>query len=257
MIEILGIPIRLYGVCIALGILAATQVSAYISRQADIDESVLWDGLGWIVLGAVVGARAYHVIDFWSYYSQYPQDIIAVWKGGLGIFGAVIVGAGTFWLYTKYKQLDFKVSLKLYDIFAIGIPLGQAIGRWGNYFNQELYGPPSSLPWAIYISPEYRLSGYEQFDRFQPLFLYESLLNFGLFLLLFWIYKKSFWRLGSLAYVGLYLAGYAAIRFLLEFIRLESWQLGGVATAQLISGGLFVIGLGLILREQSKNVRQS
>ena len=130
------------------------------------------------ILG-VVGARLYHVLTpspstgiTPAWYFAHPLEILAIWNGGLGIYGALVGGALGLWLYTRRHRLDFWAWL---DIAAPAIPLGQAIGRWGNFVNQELYGAPTTLPWAIYIPPEKRLPGYAAFAYYHPTFLYESL----------------------------------------------------------------------------------
>jgi len=243
MFEIFGIQIHLYGITAALGIYAGFSVASWVAQKSKIDVDIIWDSLVWLLVSGLIGARAYHVIDLWSYYSQYPQDIIAVWKGGLGIFGAIFAGSLGLWLYTRYKKITTTETLKLADIAAISLPLGQAIGRWGNYFNQELYGSPSTLPWALYIRPENRLAGFENFERFQPLFLYESLLNFVLCGVLLWLFKSRRIPLGKLKFVAVYMIGYSLIRFFLEFVRLEKWQIGSIPTAQLISVLLFISGI--------------
>src|SRR3989338_4750494 len=129
----------------------------------------VWDVLLWMIVPGIVGARMYHVVDYWQevYVGQWwliPQ----VWTGGLWIYGALLGGMVGLWLFCKRHKQNF---LQWLDVIAFGLPIGQAIGRWGNYFNQELYGKLTSLPWGIYIEPQHRLVGYEQYSYFHPAFL--------------------------------------------------------------------------------------
>jgi phosphatidylglycerol:prolipoprotein diacylglycerol transferase len=179
---------------------------------------------------AFIGARLYHVIDLWDFYSQNP--ILIFGGAGLGIFGAIAGGVTGLIIYTKWKKLNI---LRWLDIAAPGLILGQAIGRWGNFFNQELYGYPTDLPWAIYIDPAHRLPGYEAFSHFHPMFLYESLLNFlGCFLLLF-LARKLGKRLLDGDVISLYVIYYGLVRFALEGLKIDVWTIAGFPTARWIS----------------------
>ena len=223
-----------YGFLIGLGMLAGAGVCARMAGLVKLKAEDVWDGLLWMVGGGVVGARLYHVVDYWQYYMTNPGEILAIWHGGLGIFGGILGGAIGLWLYTK-SRVKF---LKLADLASLGLPIGQAIGRWGNFVNQELYGKPTSLPWGIYIEPEKRLLEVLEYERFQPLFLYESLWSLGVFVALYWLVKKGKIKLGKgklfVTYLGLYGFG----RFWLEFLRIEAWEIYGVNVAQVISVGL-------------------
>jgi len=187
----------------------------------------------------------------WDYYRQHPLEIIAFWRGGLqgfGIYGAVIGGVLAIWLYTRLEKLSF---LRWLDYAAPGLILAQAIGRWGNFFNQELYGPPSNLPWAVYIEPAYRLAGLEGFERFHPLFLYESLLNLVAFAWLMWLSRRHQVRLRDGDIFFAYLILYAFIRFWLEFLRPDAWKVGGIAVAQIVAlGSMAVASAAMFLRHR-------
>jgi phosphatidylglycerol:prolipoprotein diacylglycerol transferase len=156
---------------------------------------------------------------------------------GFGIYGAVVGGLIGVWAFAKRNKLRF---LEWADYCAPGLLLAQAIGRWGNFFNQELYGPPTDLPWGIYIAPDHRLPGLEAFDRFHPTFFYESVLNFAGFLILLYLARN--WQKGRLYGDILFIYGliYPFIRFFIEFLRPDAWMIGGIATAQLVSIGSFV-----------------
>jgi len=234
MLSLGRLTFHLYGFLIGLGVLVGAGVSAKMAKEVKLKAGAVWDSLLWILGGGVLGARVYHVVDYWAYYRQNLGEIVAVWQGGLGIFGGIVGGVLGLWLYTKSKVR----FLKLLDVVAFGLPIGQAIGRWGNWFNQELYGKPTSSFWGIYIRPENRLLSVLNYERFQPVFLYESLWCLGVFGVLYWLVKNERVELGKgrlfMAYLGLYGLG----RFFLEFLRLESWQIYGVNVAQAISLGL-------------------
>ena len=159
-------------------------------------------------------------------------------KGGLGIFGGILGGIIGLWFYSRKRKERFFLLL---DVMAIGLPIGQMIGRWGNFFNQELYGLPSNLPWSIYIKPENRLIEVMNFERFQPLFLYESLWSLVGFLGLWWLIWREKLEVGKGGVLMAYLGWYGLGRFWLEFLRLDAWQISGVNVAQVIS--LSLVGL--------------
>lgn len=226
MLTVGPITFHLYGLMIGLGVLAGAWVAAKKDKHA-------WDAVLWAVGLGVIGARIYHVIDLWSYYSQHLSQIPAVWLGGVGIYGGILGGILGLWIYVKKRKgATLPLFWKLLDAGAVGLPLGQAIARWGNFFNQELYGRPTSLPWAIYIRPENRLLSVWEYERFHPLFLYESLWCLIIFFVLLKIVKKN----QFIIYLGLYGFG----RFWLEYLRIESWVVAGVNVAQIISGGLMI-----------------
>jgi phosphatidylglycerol:prolipoprotein diacylglycerol transferase len=215
---------------------------AYIEakRRGEDPEQLFTMALVVIPLG-VIGARAYHVIDKWDFYSANPGEIIG--GQGLGIFGAVAGGALGVILYTAWKKLN---TLRWCDILAPGLILAQSIGRWGNYFNQELYGYPTDLPWGIPIDPANRLPGFEEFTHFHPMFFYESMLNLGGFAMLMIVGRRLKDRLKDGDIMLLYFIWYGIVRFILEGFKPEVWAIGGIPTARWIAGGLVIIGIGLL-----------
>jgi phosphatidylglycerol:prolipoprotein diacylglycerol transferase len=239
-----------YGIMIMLGVLATLIVASIEARRRGENwEHVLNAALLVVPLG-VVGARLYHVIDQWDFYRQNPALIFG--GAGLGIFGAVIGGAIGLIIYTKWKKLR---TLRWMDIVAPGLILAQAIGRWGNFFNQELYGYPTDLPWAIYIDPAHRLPGYETYSRFHPLFLYESLWNFAGFILLMVLARRWKHRLLDGDIFCGYVIYYGVGRFFLENLKLEVWTLAGVPTAQWISGAAILGALAVIIYRRYRRRR--
>ncbi|PWH15216.1 MAG: prolipoprotein diacylglyceryl transferase [Anaerolineae bacterium] len=228
-----------YGVVIMAGALAGGWLATRQAAQHGHDPDVVWDLLIWLVIGGVIGARLWHVftpspslvaqgIDT-MYYLTHPFDLINLRKGGLGLPGGVIGGAVALYLFTRKRRLHFA---EWADIAAPSLALGQAIGRWGNFFNQELYGAPTNLPWKLYIDPQHRLPGFAEVEYYHPLFLYESLWNLGNLFLLLWVGRRFGDRLKPGDIFLVYLIVYPLGRFLLEFLRLDSAQIAGVNANQ-------------------------
>ncbi len=224
------ITVAWYGILITVGVIAATVVAAWEAKRRGESVDHLLNMLLLILPLGIIGARLYHVIDQWSYYSQHPSQIIG--GRGLGIYGAVIGGIVAIVIYTKWKKLS---TLRWMDIISPGVILAQAIGRWGNYFNQELYGYPTNLPWGVYIAPENRLPGFESYTHFQPLFLYESLLDLAGFGLLIYVARKYGKRLLNGEMFILYVVYYAVVRFILEGFKINVWKIAGFPTARWIA----------------------
>jgi phosphatidylglycerol:prolipoprotein diacylglycerol transferase len=235
--------IRWYGILMATSIIVALWL-AY--RQAKRDGLPADDIVAvgqWAILAGLLGARLYEVAFNWDYYGQYPQKIFAVWEGGLAIHGGLILGplVGVWLAWKKHLPI-----LRGLDVTAPSFAIAQAIGRWGNFFNEEAFGEPTDLPWKLYISPPHRPPGYTQFDYFHPAFLYESLWDLAIFgALVVWLRPRLREQPGALffAYIGLYSIG----RFAIEAIRLDSFWLGPFRVAQLASllGVLVAVG-GLV-----------
>jgi phosphatidylglycerol---prolipoprotein diacylglyceryl transferase len=184
----------------------------------------------------LLGARLYHVVSAWDLYKDDLLAIVTNWRG-LGIYGGVAGGLLALWLYCRKNRQSL---VRWMDIAAPGLILAQAIGRWGNYFNQELYGLPTNLPWALYIAPEYRYPQYADVSMYHPLFLYESLWNLLVFAGLMWIARRGAKLLdGDL--ICLYGIGYSTGRFFLEMLRPEAWNLQGARTAQLVALGIISV----------------
>ena len=224
--------LRLYTVMVLSGLLAGTWLATREARRRGENPSHAVDVLVYCIPLALIGARIYHVVSSWGYYQLHPHLIPAIWKGGLGIYGAVVGAILGLAIYTRWNKLSLP---RWMDIAAPGLLLGQAIGRWGNFFNQELYGPPTETPWGIYVSPEHRLAGYEAFERFHPLFLYEILWSLVGVAILLYAARALRLRLRdgdiALAYGIIYPLG----RFMLEPLRLDSWTIIGFPAAQWVS----------------------
>jgi len=244
LVRIGPIVIYWYGVLIVSGAMLAAHMASKLSSRNGHDPEIAWNLLLVCLLTGVIGARLYHILSSWEYYRLHPGQMFGLQMSGFGIFGAFLGGLFGVWVYTRHQKLRF---LEWADYTAPGLLLAQAIGRWGNFFNQELYGYPTDLPWGIYIAPEHRLPGLETFERFHPTFLYESVLNFAGFLILYHLARN--WRKSRLYGDLLFLYGivYSVIRFFIEFQRPDAWKLGGVPVAQWVSVGLLVLFASLML----------
>lgn len=208
----------------------------------------------YLLIGGIVGARLWHIFSppptslaqgvSTAYYLTHPVAAIAIWNGGLGVPGAVIGGVVVMYWYTRKHGLDFA---KWLDIAAPGIALGQAIGRWGNFFNQELYGAATNLSWAIYIDPQHRMAGFSDQAYYHPLFLYESLWNLANMILLLWLCRRFPDRLKQGDLFLIYVFNYAVGRFSLDFLRLEASQVWGINFNQAIMAILAVLAMAALL----------
>lgn len=179
-----------------------------------------------------------------KYYLTHPLLMIDIRNGGLGIPGAVIGGILAMWIYTRRKKLSLVTWL---DITAPGLALAQAIGRWGNFFNQELYGAPTNLPWKIYIDPAHRLPGFENVSYYHPLFLYECLWNLANMAVLLWLGRRFADRLkpGDV-FLG-YLVIYPIGRFLLDFLRLDASRVAGINANQTLSAIVAILAACVLI----------
>jgi phosphatidylglycerol---prolipoprotein diacylglyceryl transferase len=225
------IVIRWYGILMALSIVVALWLCHRQARKEKLPADDIVSVGQWAILAGLVGARLYEVIFNWDYYGVYPRKIFAVWEGGLAIHGGLIVGPLVGVLLAWYWKVPILRGL---DVTAPCFAIGQAIGRWGNFFNEEAFGQPTNLPWKLYISPQHRPPGYTQFDYFHPAFLYESVWDLAMFILLVvWLRPRLRDQPGALffAYIGVYSIG----RFLIEGIRLDSFWVGPFRVAQLAS----------------------
>lgn len=228
-----------YGLILMSGALAGGLLAQNEAKRHGHASDILWDLLIWLIVAGIVGARLWHVFTpspsaiaegfTTQYYLTHPLALIDTRSGGLGIPGAVIGGGIALYFFARKRKLSF---LEWADIAAPGLALGQAIGRWGNFVNQELYGAPTTLLWKIYIDPAHRLSGFAEQAYYHPLFLYESLWNLGNMLLLLWVGRHFVERIKKGDLFLLYLVVYPIGRFLLDFLRLDAAMLGGINANQ-------------------------
>jgi phosphatidylglycerol:prolipoprotein diacylglycerol transferase len=253
-IQIGGFFIHFYGIILMLGAVAGAVLAEREARRRKFNTDLVWDGLIWVLIGGIIGARLWHVLTpppsmiaqgiTPLYYFTHPLDLINTRAGGLGIPGAVIGGGLALLLFCRRRKISFAIWA---DIAAPAVALGQAIGRWGNFVNQELYGKPTTLPWAIKIDAANRLPEYMQYETFHPLFLYESLWNFANMALLLWLGRKKADKLKDGDLFLIYLVVYPIGRFFLEFLRLDSPTIGALNTNQTIMLIVAVVSTVLLL----------
>ena len=245
-----------YGIIIVTAALVGGYVAAFEAKRRGEDEDHVWNMLIIVVLLGIVGARLYHIFSTpaggdlgWAYYREHPEAIFQIWNGGLGIFGAVAGGLLGVLLYTYRAKLNVSRYL---DIGAPALLIGQAIGRWGNFVNQELYGPPTALPWGLKIDEYHRfppfndLSQYPLQARFHPVFLYESLWNLVGAVLVLVAGRKWADKLKEGDLFLFYLIWYPVGRLWVESLRPDAWKIGNIPTAQIISAALIVISAVLL-----------
>lgn len=248
--------IHFYGIILMLGVVAAAFLADREAKRRNKDPEFLWDALIWLVVGGVLGARLWHILTpppsmverglTTNFYFTHPFDALAIWNGGLGIPGAVIGGGLALYIFAKNRKQNFLIWT---DIIAPGLALGQAIGRWGNYVNQELYGAPASenLPWKIFIEARYRLADYSSVEYYHPIFLYESLWNLGNMFLLLWIAKRFADVLKPGDVFLVYMITYPIVRILLDFVRLDASEVAGVNANQTFMIVILLFSAGLLI----------
>lgn len=232
--EILGLSVRWYGILLSAGILVGIMLAYNEAKRLGHDPEYIIDLALWCVPMAVIGARLYYVIFEWDYYKGDIMKIISIWEGGLAIHGALIAAVLTGYIFTRVRKISFWETA---DIAAPSIIIGQAIGRWGNFVNQEAHGGPTDLPWGIMVDGV----------KVHPTFLYESLWNLGVFIFLI-LYRKKKKADGEvfLLYGILYSAG----RFWIEGLRTDSLMFMGMRVAQLVSVLVIVAFTALLLHRR-------
>ncbi len=234
--SIFGIDVAWYGILISLGVLLGTLLGLREAKRVGIEEDDLLDFLIITIPLAIVGARLYYVIFSWDLYKGDLLKIIDIRSGGLAIHGGIIMAIISGLVFTKRRGIDF---FKLADVSAPSLALGQAIGRWGNYINQEAYGGPTNLPWGIMV----------QGVKVHPTFFYESLGNMVLVLFLIWYRKNKQKNTGEI--FSIYLFAYSGLRFLVEGLRTDSLMLGNFRVAQIVS--FIGIVAGVIMFRHRRN----
>ena len=244
LIELGPLTIRWYGLLIASAVLIGVSLSQYLAKRRNVDPNLLGDLVIWLVIGAIPAARLYYVLFEWKQYSQHPEQIIAIWNGGIAIHGAIIGGTLAAIIFSRIQKVSF---WQLADLVAPSLILGQAIGRWGNFFNSEAFGDPTDLPWKLYIPQQRRPLNFINFEYFHPTFLYESLWNLmvlGLLMTLFFrgLKGKPRLKVGTIALV--YMVAYSLGRVWIEGLRTDSLMIGPLRIAQIVS--LIAISLGLL-----------
>lgn len=239
--DVFGINIKFYGITIALALVVSMCAIFFVSKKIykdKISQDFLLDLFPVVIIAGILGARLYYVLLNLPFYVNHPKEILAIWHGGLSIHGAIILGvlAGIIYCVSKKQNV-----LLCADVCILGLPLGQAIGRWGNFFNSEAFGTPTSLPWGLFVPEHLRPEKFADFDFFHPTFLYESILNIIIFAILLYIAKKQP-KTGCIFFS--YFILYAIARFIIEGIRIDSvLNIGIFPVAQIASIIMFIIGI--------------
>jgi phosphatidylglycerol---prolipoprotein diacylglyceryl transferase len=242
---VLGAGIRWYAIFILTGIVASILVTRALAVRRGMDPDFILDVAPWVVFAAIVGARLYYLVLKWGYYSDHPSEAINVRLGGLTIHGALAAGILTFaWFCRRADQRFFAWS----DLVIAGVPIGQAIGRWGNWANQEAFGTPSDLPWAVTIDPSRRPADYAQFSTFHPTFLYEGILDLFIAGFLIWLVLRmpGSAKLREGDALWSYFVLYGAARLLIERVRTDSLYIGPWPAAYWLSLGLILLGTTML-----------
>lgn len=248
-------PVQWYGITYAVGLTAVYLLVTRLARRAGRNAELVNNGIIIIAIAALIGGRLYHVIDQWHIYRDNLPAIILPPYSGLGVYGGIVTGTLAGWWYFTVRHRESFWTWA--DIIAPGLFVMQGIGRWGNFFNQELYGPPTTLPWGIPIECAHRVAQYactafpEATTRFHPLFLYESLSGFlgAAFLVFLFVRFRHRLRPGSLLLI--FFIWYGVVRFGLETLRQNNWVLFGIPTAQLVSIAIIAVGvIGLVWRNR-------
>jgi prolipoprotein diacylglyceryl transferase len=236
------VPIRGYALSIIAGIIAAIWIGErrWVARGGRSGE--VSDVAVWAVPFGVVGGRIYHVITDHDLYfgdGKHPIEALYVWRGGLGVWGAIALGAVGVIIGAKLRGIKV---LPMVDALAPGVLVAQALGRWGNWFNQELFGKPTDLPWGLEIDPEFRPPGYEDYATFHPTFLYEFLWCLLAFAVILWLDRR--YQLGHGRVLALYVMGYTLGRFWIELLRIDTVELNNVLGLRLNAWTSIVLFLG-------------
>lgn len=242
--ELYGLTFYTYGLIISLALLIYYQL-----LERDKLVKLKFNEFLIFLVGILIGARALHIVNEIEYYSKFPDKILEISSGGIAFFGGMIGGLVSIYLISYLRKTTW---IKLIDRFALYLPLIHAIGRFGNFFNNELYGRPSDLPWAIYIPLKDRLNGFENFETFHPTFLYESLLNLFLFAALMKFSLNKDLKKGDIT--AIYLIGYGTIRIIMMNFRIDRGYIFGFESAILFSILSIIAGL-LILSKHKKNIK--
>lgn len=228
-----GKDVMWYGVIITIGFMAAVLYAMPRSKFFGWTDDDIIDGIVWCLPAAIIGARGYYVIFEWDYYKNHLDEIIRIWDGGLGIYGAIITTAIAVYFFCRTHKGDI---LGAFDMVCMGFLLAQGIGRWGNFVNAEAHGGVTDMPWGMVLNGRAPV---------HPTFLYESLWDIAGFLFLHFYHKKSKFR-GEVTL--LYLGWYGMIRFLTEFLRTDSLYIGNtnIRTSQLVGGLCVVVSVTLL-----------
>ncbi len=238
-LEIGPLSLNYYGMCIGIGVVAAVVIAQrrWAARGGDPED--VSHVATWGVVAGLIGARAYHVITDW----RPIEDWLKIWEGGLGIPGGLLAGTLAGYWAAKRRNLD---TGNMIDAAVPGIPVAQAIGRLGNWFNQEIFGRPTDLPWAVEIDERFRPEEFADSPTFHPAFLYEAIWNLGLAGFLIWIDRRGVLKRGMI--LPLYVMGYGIGRFIIEGVRIDAaTRILDIRVNHWVSGGAIVLAIAALV----------
>ncbi len=243
--HIFNYPIRYYGIIMSLAIFCGIFLSEYLIKLKHSNKTleIFQDSIPFSIIFSIIGARIFYVLGSFEYYFQNKKEIIMINHGGMSIFGGIIFGIFAILIYAKIKQVKF---FKFADFYALVFPLCQAIGRFGNFFNQEAYGRPTDGVIKLFIDKAHRIEGFYNTDYYHPAFLYESILDLVIFAILLLIYKKSDKAKNGTIFAS-YLIFYGIIRLFIENIRIDSvLDINNFHIASIISVLAIICGVVLL-----------
>jgi phosphatidylglycerol:prolipoprotein diacylglycerol transferase len=241
------VSVRYYGIIMALALFVGIFISKLIAKRfyPELNSDIVYDISPYLIIGAILGARIYYCLLSLDYYMQNPLEVLQIWHGGISIHGGIIGGLFAGIIYCKKHKLPI---LKFCDIFSYGLILGQSIGRWGNFFNSEAFGKPTESFLKLYIPIYKRPLDYLQYNYFHPTFLYESILDFCIFLILFFIIRKFSKNYNGIVFFT-YLILYSIVRIIIEQVRIDSvLNIFGIPIAQIVSVIIILISLFFIIQ---------
>ncbi len=250
--NLFNFPIRYYGIIMALSFFVGIFFTYFLiqKKYSKTESEIFLDFIPYNVIFAVIGARIFYVLGNFSFYSHYPKEIFLINHGGLSIWGGILFSIPLFIYFTKKYKLD---TLKFLDITSITLPMCQSIGRWGNYFNQEAYGAPYNGFLKLFVDYPYRKDGYYNYSYYHPAFLYESILDLLLFILLFVLFLKCK-KLNKGTIFYLYLFFYSTIRIIVENLRIDSiLDFYSIPIATIISLSILIFSGFMIIKNQRAN----
>lgn len=242
-LQIGPLTVHFYGLIIAIAIyigwfIAKKRAKLYKIPEKLFDDPILVSPL----LFGIIGGRLYHVASSWQYYQVNISQIVQIWNGGLGILGALIGIFGGFYFIARKRKIKF---LSLLDLISPSLIFGQALGRIGNYINQEAFGPPTNLPWGVFIDRIHRPPEFQQFSHFHPTFFYEAALDLIFFVVLLYLTKKL--KVPGQLFAA-YLILYALGRFFVEFFRIDTWVIDQIRVAHILSVATLLLGAYLFIK---------
>ncbi len=245
-----NLNIYYYGVILAIAIAVGISLADYFGEKYfGLKKDTIVDLAPYLIIFGIIGARLYYCLLDYGFYLRFPTEIFAIRHGGISIHGAILGGAIGLFIYAKRHKFS---AIKLADVVAVVLPLSQAIGRWGNFFNSEAYGLPTTLPWKLYIAPQYRQIPYLNCEYYHPTFLYESIFDLIIFGILFYLIKKQKLKKdGQLALI--YLILYSMVRIMIETLRIDSvCYIFGVPVAIIVSASIIVVALFVLIKSFCK-----